>query len=328
MKLWKRVISFFGNKLHGEEEEKDSDISYYRDRYKNKLFEYKNSVIENIKEKNFTSEELKKELGDFINFFTVNEKLNLYEARTMARAKWAENQSARETGWMTEKLLRFMRYCKGPSWKEISKSILFKTSVVLGGAGMVLLASYKTIDDETKLAAAPGSMHAPGMSEEPPMPKSYDLEDKTIPETLPSEITLPESAPPGISYEENFPGQSETEVSGKEKNTAPFSATAETKADVARETDEKVEKFTTNELKIKTASVRQELTKDINLWNKYKDMTYDQANQAMRGELEEKLHDCAYKYTEQFGMEANPQPGESLKAWTRRIAEMILTRKI
>ncbi|MCX6765578.1 MAG: hypothetical protein NT136_01290 [Candidatus Moranbacteria bacterium] len=115
-KLWMNVRNYFGNIIgkgwksrfrndietekakdsSGEEREviKDEDVAYMEAIYYNKLFNYKNAVLEDIRERGLSGEEIKKELAKEILFLDHDEPLNLCNARTQARTEYLKQDKS------------------------------------------------------------------------------------------------------------------------------------------------------------------------------------------------------------------------------------------
>lgn len=104
--MWARVRNYFGNILgKGWKEKrrdnittdekgtiKDDDVLYLEAIYKNKLFDYKNALLDEIFAKNLPEEENKKRLAEAVNYFGKEEFIKLSEACNDARAEYMKKE--------------------------------------------------------------------------------------------------------------------------------------------------------------------------------------------------------------------------------------------
>ncbi len=83
-KVYKRLYDFFGSVFKGRKEH-DDEVAYYRGIYDNKLFDYKNALLEDAKTRGASG----KELGELVKFFDAEAKVNLADDHTQVKI---ENQ--------------------------------------------------------------------------------------------------------------------------------------------------------------------------------------------------------------------------------------------
>lgn len=102
-----KMKSFFGKFLKTEPMDV-TEVNEAFTTYKNKASELSRSQIDVIKNnKNLDPETMRKELGDLVKYFNYDEKMNLYESRTKARAEANKNniafQALKGSGWLINK---------------------------------------------------------------------------------------------------------------------------------------------------------------------------------------------------------------------------------
>ena len=121
------IRKFFGSKSH----EDSAEIISARDQYQKKLECFKNAKIEEFNSRISRGEiknedEAKKELRDLVNEFGCMEALNLYNARTDAKAenlmskKWASKDVVQKIWGGAEKITNY--YNKLPLWAKLTIS--------------------------------------------------------------------------------------------------------------------------------------------------------------------------------------------------------------
>lgn len=148
-KMWDRVKGFFGDKFTKEGQERggrvkiehalnasgqetdvysDQDVNYLGAIYENILLDYKNALLEDIKERGVSGKELEKELTETMKLFNLDEATNLYDAKTEARLDHAAKDSS-SWGKIKELGAKTINwYVKLPTWKKIAFS-----GAILGG---------------------------------------------------------------------------------------------------------------------------------------------------------------------------------------------------
>lgn len=128
-KAWKRMTDFFGSVFKGEKEddEGDKEVAYYRAIYDNKLFNYKNALLEDAKTRGASG----KELGNLVKFFDTEAKVNLADTHTQVKI---ENQEKRFFGFIKKSSTDLINwYRRLPMVKKIAVGVAFG----LGSVGAV-----------------------------------------------------------------------------------------------------------------------------------------------------------------------------------------------
>jgi hypothetical protein len=108
-----KIKAFFSNI-----KTKPADISEVNEAYtdyKNKASELSRAQIDEIKNRNLDPEAMKKEMGDLIKYFNYGEKMNLYAARTNARAEINKDNVAFK---VLEKSGQFINWYRKVDWKK------------------------------------------------------------------------------------------------------------------------------------------------------------------------------------------------------------------
>lgn len=125
-KAYKRLYDFFGSVFKGKKED-DKEVAYYRAIYDNKIFDYKNALLEDARERGASN----KELGDLVKFFGIEANLNVADAHTQVKI---ENQEGSFSGFIKNHSKEIVeRYKKLPLFKKIAIGAVFG----LAGAGAV-----------------------------------------------------------------------------------------------------------------------------------------------------------------------------------------------
>ena len=133
---FKRIYKFLGGAFKDKKErnfENDQDIAYYRAHYDNALFNYKNAVLEDAKNKKVSN----KELGDILKFFEMESKISMAEGHDQARA---ENQEGKLLGYININASKMIEsYKKLPLSKKIAIGAAFGFGAAAAGfAGSAL----------------------------------------------------------------------------------------------------------------------------------------------------------------------------------------------
>ncbi|MFA6160052.1 MAG: hypothetical protein WC678_03110 [Parcubacteria group bacterium] len=116
---------------------------YYFQQYKLALNNLLNHKIEKLKEGNLPPDQLKKEMGDLAKYYNQDEKTNLYEAHTNARAEVWEQKFGKDAGWLAKTSGKFIKYTNEKindyrklNWK---KKMAFGIGAGLVGAGFLVV---------------------------------------------------------------------------------------------------------------------------------------------------------------------------------------------
>lgn len=82
-----RLFRFFGSLgKSGRDLEKDEEMAYYEGIYQNKLFDYKNALVNDAKERGVSN----KELGEIVKIFAIEKEINLADAQIDVKAEHQE----------------------------------------------------------------------------------------------------------------------------------------------------------------------------------------------------------------------------------------------
>ncbi len=116
---------------------------YYYDQYKLALNNLLNYKIEKLKEENLPPNQLKKEMGDLAKYYNQDEKINLFESHTNARAEVWEQKFGKDAGWLAKTSGKFIKYTNEKindyrklNWK---KKMAFGVGAGLVGAGFLVV---------------------------------------------------------------------------------------------------------------------------------------------------------------------------------------------
>ncbi len=141
-----KLKNFFGRTFNNDPAV-NSDTVYYYKNYRKALGELREFRVQSIKEKYSGTDnspargeeekmqELKKEVGELIAYFNKDEKLNLYDARTNARAEAREGKSM-ET--IVKKSSEIINWYRKLNWK---KKLAFSGLLLVGGVGATMAAT-------------------------------------------------------------------------------------------------------------------------------------------------------------------------------------------
>ncbi len=134
-KTWKRMADFFGKFIKADEKPGNNEILHYKDIYLNKLFEYKDAILEDAKTRGASN----KELGDLVKLFGVEVNCNLADVRDQVKM---ENQEGKILGRFTKHSKNIIDwYNKLPRYKKIAIGAAFGLTAAAGaGAGGAALA--------------------------------------------------------------------------------------------------------------------------------------------------------------------------------------------
>jgi hypothetical protein len=102
---------------------------------KNELFKYR---ADEIQGKNLPPDEFKKQMGELAKDFQENELMNLFAARTGARAKSVEEKYGKAPGKIMEGASKFINWHRKLDWK---KKMAFSVALGLSGVGIAVLAN-------------------------------------------------------------------------------------------------------------------------------------------------------------------------------------------
>lgn len=141
-KAWNRLKSFMPS-LFKDQREEDQDVAYYRAQYDNKLFEYKNLLLGDAKEKNVSN----KELGDLVKIFAVEANLDLADVHTQVKI---EHHEGRISGFIKDHSMEIVqKYKKLPLYQKIAIGATLGIAGIgagyIGGAAVGAVASAAAI---------------------------------------------------------------------------------------------------------------------------------------------------------------------------------------
>ena len=134
----------------------DSLHSNYND-YKIANTELLDLKLEYLKKKGLSGEELKKEMGNLVKEFNVDEGVNLIGDHTKAKARVIEEKFGRAPGWITDKASEFINWHRKIGWK---KKMIFNTALAMSGIGAVALGANRIISGTAAGAGIAGMMEA------------------------------------------------------------------------------------------------------------------------------------------------------------------------
>lgn len=138
-KAWNRLKSFMPS-LFKDQREEDQDVAYYRAQYDNKLFEYKNLLLGDAKEKNVSN----KELGDLVKIFAGEANLSMADTHTEVKI---EHLAGSVSGKLKDFSLKMIdSYKKLPTKTKLAIGAAFLgagavTGAIGIGAGAVVTAT-------------------------------------------------------------------------------------------------------------------------------------------------------------------------------------------
>lgn len=129
-----KIQRFLGIKY--DSKKVDSVDSHYNG-YKIANTELLDLKLERLKRKGLDGEELKKEMGNLVKEFDIDEKMNVYAAHTDARGKVWEEKFGKAPGWIAEKCGKAINgYRKLP----LKKKLLISAALFVTGGGIATLA--------------------------------------------------------------------------------------------------------------------------------------------------------------------------------------------
>jgi len=117
-KAWNRLKSFMPSLFKNQREE-DQDVAFCRARYDNKLFEYKNFLLEDAKENGLSG----KELGDLVRLFTVEANLNMADTHTEVKIEHHEGKISGKLKNFSSKMIE--NYRKLPITQKLAIGAAF-----------------------------------------------------------------------------------------------------------------------------------------------------------------------------------------------------------
>jgi hypothetical protein len=113
--------------------------------YKSALNDLLTFRLDDLKSKNLPPDQLKKEMGDLAKYFNLDEKINLYEARTNARKEDMEGSRIEKITSVTSKAINWYRKLNW-KYKIAFSGVLFAGGLVAGTAGAAgLIAAIGTV---------------------------------------------------------------------------------------------------------------------------------------------------------------------------------------
>lgn len=117
-KAYKRIYKFLFNWSEDKNRIEDRDIAWHRAHYDNKLFSYKNALIEDAKTRAVSNEEL----GEIVRLFELEGRLNMADAHTQVKF---ENQDG-----------KFLGFVKNHGQEMVSwyNSLSLKKKIAIGAA--------------------------------------------------------------------------------------------------------------------------------------------------------------------------------------------------
>ena len=128
-----KLKRFFGRSLRTKTEDiSDTQCGY--EAYREAANNYLDYRIDKLKEQGLSQEDLKKEMGDLWTKLNFKEKLNLYEARTNARAQVREGKFGEKALAATSRAINWYRKL---DWKY---KLAFSGVLMAGGVGAVAMA--------------------------------------------------------------------------------------------------------------------------------------------------------------------------------------------
>lgn len=125
-KAWKRMADFFGKFIKSDQGPENDEILHYKDIYLNKLFNYKNALLEDAKARGASN----KELGDLVKLFGAEVNCNLADVRDQVKM---ENQEGKLLGFFTKHSKDIIGwYNKLPRYKKIAIGAAFGLTAAAG----------------------------------------------------------------------------------------------------------------------------------------------------------------------------------------------------
>ncbi|MDO9230989.1 MAG: hypothetical protein Q7U36_00720 [bacterium] len=144
------VYSSFKNILKGHFHPSDEILKerqYYFEQYKLALNNLLNHKIEKLKEGNLPPDQLKKEMEDLAKYYNQDEKTNLYEAHTNARAEVWEQKFGKDAGWLAKTSGKFIKYTneKINDYRKLDRKTKIGIGIVAGLSGLGLVIAGQRI---------------------------------------------------------------------------------------------------------------------------------------------------------------------------------------
>jgi hypothetical protein len=145
-KAYKRIWDFFGSLAKNNEEadwEQDQDLAYYRGVYDNNLFDLRNLLLEEAKEKGVSN----KELGELLKVFTVEANMNLADVHDQVKI---EHHEGKFSDFIRQHSMEMVQWYKNlPPHKKIAIAVAFSGAALgagaIGGSIVGITASAITI---------------------------------------------------------------------------------------------------------------------------------------------------------------------------------------
>jgi hypothetical protein len=128
--VFSKIKNVFGKHLKSDYKEVSGTLPSFNE-YKEALQNLLNYEIDKIRESNLSEEDLKSEIEKLTKYYNQDEKTNLYEAHTDARAQVWEEKFGKTPGYLAEKTGKFVNWYRKVDWKK--KVAL---GVVLGASGL------------------------------------------------------------------------------------------------------------------------------------------------------------------------------------------------
>lgn len=127
-KAWKRMADFFGKFIKSDQGPENDDVLHYKDIYLNKLFNYKNALLEDAKARGASN----KELGDLVKLFDTEVNCNLADVRDQIKM---ENQEEKLLGFFTKHSKNIIGwYNKLPRYKKLAVGTAFGLTAAAGAS--------------------------------------------------------------------------------------------------------------------------------------------------------------------------------------------------
>lgn len=322
-KLWKAPMRFFREKIT---KEKDQDVEWMKEYYNKALARYQNVFLERLDRKKMTE----KDWDDAHEYFEKEEKINLYNAETNAREE--------EHKFTDNKLFKFV----GRRFENLTHASLETKMVAI--AAMLVLGAFGGIAVENYMRGKPGlaklvkeriaELKETELSES--LLKSFVSEEE-IKKELPGELAE------SVSESENVPEDiSESAVSDEIKEGVVKEEAIKKPGKPGEGKAEKVAKqkapetiVVSGEFEEAVSELSNELTGgSAEAWKYIKNKTSQQVRDLIRAMprekveemdlkgLIERLNDISYRYTREHSVKANPEKGEVLGHWIKRIVEI------
>lgn len=322
-KLWRAPIRFFREKIT---KEKDQDVEWMKEYYNNVLARYQNVFLERLDREKMTE----KDWDDAREYFEKEEKINLYNAETNAREE--------EHKFTDNKLFKFV----GRRFENLTHASLETKMVAI--AAMLVLGAFGGIAVENYMRGKPGS--AKLVKERIAELKETELSESLLKSFVSEEEIkkeLPGELAESVSESENVPEDiSESAVSDEIKEGAVKEEAIKKPGKPGEGKAEKVAKqkapetiVVSGEFEEAVSELSNELTGgSAEAWKYIKNKTSQQVRDLIRAMprekveemdlkgLIERLNDISYRYTREHSVKANPEKGEVLGHWIKRIVEI------